>query len=123
MADTEHYVREDVRGFLTMLEQMGGLPGIVASTIPVVVFVIANLLLELRLAVIAALVSGVAIAGWRIMRRQPLQPAVSGLFGVGIAAFLYEMRDGAWAASALIGVLVGAVWNYALSSKFTWGRY
>ena len=24
MADTEHYVREDVRGFLTMLEQMGG---------------------------------------------------------------------------------------------------
>ncbi|HSU11773.1 MAG TPA: DUF3159 domain-containing protein, partial [Pseudonocardia sp.] len=46
----------------TMLEQMGGLPGIVASTIPVVVFVIANLLLELRPAVIAALVSGVAIA-------------------------------------------------------------
>lgn len=24
MADTEHFVREDVRGFLTMLEQMGG---------------------------------------------------------------------------------------------------
>ena len=24
MADTEHYVREDVRGFLTMLEQIGG---------------------------------------------------------------------------------------------------
>lgn len=27
MADTEHYVREDVRGFLDMLEQMGG-PGV-----------------------------------------------------------------------------------------------
>jgi dolichol-phosphate mannosyltransferase len=25
--------------------------------------------------------------------------------------------------SALVGVLVSAVWNYALSSKFTWGRY
>ena len=37
---------------------------------------------------IAALVSGVAIAGWRIVRRQALQPAISGLFGVGIAAFL-----------------------------------
>ena len=24
MADTEHYVRDDVRGFLDMLEQMGG---------------------------------------------------------------------------------------------------
>jgi dolichol-phosphate mannosyltransferase len=49
--------------------------------------------------------------------------AVGAVANVGIAAFLYEMRDGAWAASALIGVLVGAVWNYALSSKFTWGRY
>jgi dolichol-phosphate mannosyltransferase len=49
--------------------------------------------------------------------------SVGAVANVGIAAFLYEMRDGAWAASALIGVLVGAVWNYALSSKFTWGRY
>ena len=62
----------------TLLQQMGGVAGIVASTIPVVVFVIANVLLELRPAVIAALVSGVVIAGWRIARRQPLQPAVSG---------------------------------------------
>jgi hypothetical protein len=71
-----------------MLQQMGGISGIVASTIPVVVFVVANLLLDLRPAVIAALVSGVAIAGWRVVRRQALQPAISGLFGVGIAAFL-----------------------------------
>jgi len=49
--------------------------------------------------------------------------SVGAVANVGIAAFLYEMRDGAWAASALVGVLVGAVWNYALSSKFTWGRY
>ncbi len=49
--------------------------------------------------------------------------SVGAVANIGIAAFLYEMRDGAWAASALIGVLVGAVWNYALSSKFTWGRY
>ncbi len=42
---------------------------------------------------------------------------------VGIAAFLHEARSGTWAVSALVGVLVGAVWNYALSSRFTWGRY
>ncbi len=42
---------------------------------------------------------------------------------VGIAAFVYDFRDGGAAASALIGILVGAVWNYALSSKFVWGRY
>ena len=49
--------------------------------------------------------------------------AVGAVANVGIAAFLYETRDGTWAVSALVGVLVGAVWNYALSSKFTWGRY
>ncbi|MFA5990038.1 MAG: glycosyltransferase family 2 protein [Sphingomonas sp.] len=42
---------------------------------------------------------------------------------IGIAAFLHDVRAGTWAASALVGVLVGAVWNYALSSRFTWGRY
>ena len=42
---------------------------------------------------------------------------------VGVAGFLHEARAGAWAASALIGVLIGAVWNYALSSRFVWGRY
>ena len=42
---------------------------------------------------------------------------------VGIAAFVHDFRDGGAAASALIGILVGAVWNYALSSKFVWGRY
>jgi hypothetical protein len=70
----------------------------------VVVFVVANLLLELRPAVVAALVSGVAVAGWRIARRQPLQPAVSGLFGVGIAAFL-AYRSGEARAFYLPGLI------------------
>ena len=42
---------------------------------------------------------------------------------IGVAGFLHDVRDGGWAASALVGVLVGAVWNYALSSRFVWGRY
>ena len=49
--------------------------------------------------------------------------SVGAIANVGIAAFLHGARDGAWATSALVGVLVGAVWNYALSSRFTWGRY
>jgi hypothetical protein len=88
----------------TLLEQMGGVSGIVASTIPVVVFVVANLLLDLRPAVIAALVSGVAVALWRVARKQPLQPAVSGLFGVGIAAFL-AYRSGEARAFYLPGLI------------------
>jgi len=25
--------------------------------------------------------------------------------------------------AAIIGIVVGSVWNYALSSRFVWGRY
>ena len=45
------------------------------------------------------------------------------LANVGVAAFLFEYRHVLWGVSALAGVLVGAVWNFALSSRFTWGRY
>ncbi|WP_374296369.1 glycosyltransferase family 2 protein [Sphingomonas sp.] len=49
--------------------------------------------------------------------------SVGAVANVGVAAFLHDVRSSEWAASALVGVLVGAVWNYALSSKFVWGRY
>ncbi len=42
---------------------------------------------------------------------------------VGVAAYLHEVRASYWAVSALAGIVVGAVWNYALSSRFTWSRY
>ena len=28
-----------------------------------------------------------------------------------------------WPLAALVGILIGSVWNYALSSQFVWGRY
>lgn len=48
---------------------------------------------------------------------------VGAVANVGIAAFLHEARGGQWTTAALAGVVVSAVWNYALSSKFVWGRY
>jgi hypothetical protein len=92
------------REFPTMLEQMGGVQGVVASTIPVVVFVVVNVVFALQAALIAALASGVAVAVWRIVRRQQLQPAVSGLFAVGVAAFL-AYRTGEARAFYLPGLL------------------
>ena len=96
----------------TMLEQMGGVQGLVASTIPVVVFVVANVAFGLQPAVIAALVAGVAIAVWRIARKQALQPAVSGLFAVGIAAFI-AYRTGEARGFYLPGLLFSAVCGLA----------
>ncbi len=49
--------------------------------------------------------------------------SVGAVANVGLAAFLYDVRGGAWALPALAGIAVGAVWNFALSSRFTWGRY
>ena len=49
--------------------------------------------------------------------------AVGAVANVGVAAFLYDTRAGSWALPALAGIAVGAVWNYALSSRFVWGRY
>jgi hypothetical protein len=53
--------------------------------IPVAVFVMITSHGAAR--VVAALASGVD-RRWRIARRQPVQPAISGLFGVGVAAFI-----------------------------------
>ena len=49
--------------------------------------------------------------------------SVGAVANVGVAAFLYDARSNTWIISALAGILVAAVWNYALSSRFVWGRY
>ena len=96
----------------TLLEQMGGVPGIIASTIPVAVFVVVNIVATLQAALIAALAAGVGIAILRIARKQPLQPAVSGLFGVGIAAFI-AYRTGEARGFYLPGLIYSAVLGLA----------
>ena len=48
--------------------------------------------------------------------------AVGGFANVAVATLL-ESRGLYWVLAALAGILVGSVWNYALSSRFVWGRY
>jgi dolichol-phosphate mannosyltransferase len=40
---------------------------------------------------------------------------------VGIAAYLFQ-RQAQWLLAAIGGVLMGAVWNYAVTSVYTWGK-
>ena len=128
------------RPFPTVLEQLGGVSGIIASSVPVAVFVLVNVLFELRVAIISALVAGVVVAGWRISRKQPLQPAVSGLLGVGLAAYIAhrtgEARgfylpglivSGVCAVAFLVSVLVrrplaGVIWYGINGAGQTWRR-
>ena len=49
--------------------------------------------------------------------------SIGAMANVGVAAFLFIERYAYATVSALAGILVAAVWNFALSSRFTWGRY
>lgn len=78
----------------TLLEQMGGFSGLIYSTVPVVVFVPVNTLFGLTAAIWAALGVAAAILILRLVRREPVQPAISGFIGVGICAFIaYRMGE------------------------------
>ncbi|HUQ13630.1 MAG TPA: glycosyltransferase family 2 protein [Novosphingobium sp.] len=48
--------------------------------------------------------------------------AVGAVANVAVAGMLVG-RSVHWVLAALAGIVVGAVWNYALSSRFVWGRY
>lgn len=47
--------------------------------------------------------------------------AIGAVSSVGIADYLF-VKDYAWWLSGVAGILVGAVWNYAASSIFTWRK-
>ena len=44
------------------------------------------------------------------------------LANVGVASFLFK-RDTFWVLSALTGIVVGTVWNYAMTATFTWEKH
>ncbi|TWH19069.1 uncharacterized protein DUF3159 [Prauserella rugosa] len=101
----------------TMLEQMGGVSGLIYSGVPVVVFVIANALFGLMPGIWIAVGSAVAITVLRIVRKEPVQPAISGFLGVAIAAFIaYRTGEakgfflfGIWTSVVYFAVLMGSV--------------
>ena len=45
--------------------------------------------------------------------------SIGAVANVGIATYLFE-GDTGWILSALAGILVGAVWNYAVTAVYTW---
>jgi len=72
----------------TLLEQMGGISGLIYSSVPVLLFVLLNTVFNLTVAIWGALAGAALIAVVRVVRKEPIQPAISGFIGVGIAAFI-----------------------------------
>jgi len=80
-------------------EQLGGVRGLIESSLPVLAFVVLNVLLgdavlglekrtALYWAIGGAVVAALAIGGYRLSRKQPVRHAVNGLFGIAVGAFL-----------------------------------
>lgn len=48
---------------------------------------------------------------------------IGAIANIGAATWLHDWKDGSWEISSLAGACVAIVWNFALSGRFTWGRY
>ncbi|GAA2800571.1 DUF3159 domain-containing protein [Saccharopolyspora taberi] len=124
----------------TMLEQMGGVSGLAYSSVPIVVFVLVNTLGNLTAAIWSAVGVAVAIAVVRLVRREPVQPAISGVIGVAVCSFIaYRSGEakgffllGIWTSLVYGGVflasmvarwpLVGVAWSALNGLGFSWRR-
>jgi len=92
-------------GASALLEQMGGVSGLVYSSLPVVAFVPVNTAFGLLPAILSAVAIAAVILVWRLIRRESVQPAVSGFLGVGFCALI------AWFVGAAKGYFLLGIWT------------
>ena len=122
----------------TLLEQMGGISGLIYSSVPVLVFILLNTVFNLTVGIWGSVGVAVLIAVVRVVRKEPIQPAVSGLIGVGVAAFIaYKTGEakgfflfGIWTSLVYGSVflvsmvfrrpLVGVIWSYLNGHGMAW---
>ena len=121
-----------------MMAQLGGVSGMIYSSLPVLVFVGTSRLMGLSAAVGAALGIATLILVWRLARRESVQPAVSGLIGVVVCALIaYLLGEskgyfllGIWTSllwAAVFGVsvlirrpVVGYIWSWLHGHDRAW---
>lgn len=123
-----------------LLDQMGGISGLIYSSLPVVVFVPVSTAFGLIPAIVSALSVATLILLWRLWRRETVQPAVSGFIGVGIcAAIAYVVGQskgyfllGIWGSLFWAAVfagsvvvrrpIVGYIWGFIKEHDSSWRR-
>lgn len=122
----------------SILEQIGGISGLVYSSLPILVFVPVNAIWDLKVALFAALAVAATILVWRIVVGGKVTPAISGFIGVGISAYIAH-RTGSAKGYFLFGIytslayggvflasilvrwpLVGVIWNGINGSPRPW---
>jgi hypothetical protein len=124
----------------SILEQLGGISGLVYSTLPILVFVPVNSVFGLTAAIWAALGVAAVVLVWRLVVRGTIQPAISGFIGVGICAFIAHRTGDAkgyflfgiytsllYAAGFVVSILVrwplvGVLWGFLNGHGNSWRR-
>ncbi|MGB3483959.1 MAG: DUF3159 domain-containing protein [Mycobacterium sp.] len=91
------------------MDQMGGISGLIYSSVPVVAFVPISSIFGLVPAIVSALGVAAAILVWRLIRKESVQPAVSGFIGVGFCALIAYMVGEA-KGYFLYGIWMSLVW-------------
>ena len=99
-----------------VLEQMGGISGLIYSSLPVVVFVPVSSAFGLLPAIGAALGVATLILIWRLVRKDTVQPAISGFFGVGISALIAYLV-GASKGYFLLGIWTSLIWAVVFAAS------
>jgi hypothetical protein len=121
-----------------LLARLGGVSGLIYSSLPVLVFVPASSVFGLQPAIGAALGVAAVVLLWRLICRESTQPAVSGFIGVGVCvviAYVVGQSKGyfllgiwtslLWAVVFTLSVLirrpvVGYLWTWASGKDGGW---
>lgn len=101
----------------TVLERMGGVSGLVYASVPTLAYAVVNAIAGLNAAVVVAIGAGAGLIVLRLLRKEALQPAVSGLLGVvvaGVIAYYTGSAEayflpGIWFSLAMTVLLLGSV--------------
>ncbi|OBH61319.1 hypothetical protein A5685_25550 [Mycobacterium colombiense] len=99
-----------------LLAQAGGVSGVIYSSLPVVVFVVASSVSGLVPAIVAALAVAALILVWRLIRRDSPQPAFSGFFGVALCALIAYVL-GESKGYFLLGIWMSLVWAVVVAGS------
>ncbi|NMD61915.1 DUF3159 domain-containing protein [Rhodococcus globerulus] len=125
----------------SVMDQLGGVSGLVYTSLPILIFVPVNSIWNLTAAIWAAVGVAVLIAAWRVFRKESIQPAISGVFGVAVSAFIAH-RTGdakgyflfgiytslAYGAAFVVSILirwplVGIIWGFLNGHGNLWRRH
>lgn len=104
---------------LTALYRVASLPFTIGQAVAAVIAMMSNFTLNNILTY-----RDMRLTGWMWLKGLTsfmLTCSLGALANVGVASYLFE-RHTLWELSALAGIVVGAVWNYAMTATYTWAK-